>query len=178
MKIEPRFYVIADLARIHPIPGTLPRRNEPKRRQPRIRGTVNGLKAGSACTAWSVALMSLFCLVLSVSCSKDDDAEMIRRLIVQGANLAEKHDIGKIVELTTEDFVAMPGNHDRRRIKGIMWVAMQRYGKFSILYPQPEVRLLAEASTAEAELIFVIVKKEQSVPDLKKLYKRPRQWLQ
>ena len=47
-------------------------------------------------------------LVLSVgSCAREDDVTAIRQLIREGARLAEEHDIGGLIELTTEDYEAL-----------------------------------------------------------------------
>ncbi|MCJ8499044.1 hypothetical protein [Desulfatitalea alkaliphila] len=113
------------------------------------------------------------------ACGKsDDETAAIRLLIDEGAELAEKQQIGDLVRLGTEDFVATPGTHDANSVKGILFVAFRRYGRFSIHYPRPTVELDPEGKQATASVYFVIVSKERNLPDLRDLYNDPVQWLE
>ena len=80
----------------------------------------------------ALLLITLFTLT---ACSKEDDSEQIRKLVQEGARLAEEHNIAGLLKLTSEDFVARPGNHGDREVKGILWYAFNRYGNFKVMYP-------------------------------------------
>jgi len=113
-----------------------------------------------------------------ISCSEKDDAAAIRALIKKGAELAEDHDVSGILELTTEDVVALPGRHDRREIKRIIWAAFMHYGKLNVLYPKPSIDFSDTENSASCRIYLLIVKKEQTLPDLKELYNDPKRWLE
>jgi hypothetical protein len=115
---------------------------------------------------------------LVLSCSPKDEVSAIRELIKKGAELAEDHDIGGIMKLTTADVVALPGQHNRLEIKRIIWAALMHYGKLKVLYPEPSVSLTSNESIASARIYLLIVKKDRNLPELKELYKDPRRWLE
>jgi hypothetical protein len=46
------------------------------------------------------------------------------------------------------------------------------------MYPEPSVDLESNGTGAFATVYFLIVRKEQSVPNIKELYKNPQDWLQ
>ena len=54
---------------------------------------------------------------LVAACSQKDDVQVIRGLIKEGAKLAVDHNVSGIMELTTEDVLALPGHHNRLEIK-------------------------------------------------------------
>ncbi|UCH20214.1 MAG: hypothetical protein JSU83_16875 [Deltaproteobacteria bacterium] len=115
---------------------------------------------------------------LPVSCAEKDDVAVIRQLVEEGAKLAEKQDINGLMKLTTEDFLALPGKHDNREVKTIIWLAFKHYRKFRILFPEPSINLAADSQTAFASVKFLIVKKDQSLPNLNELWKNPKRWLE
>jgi hypothetical protein len=110
-------------------------------------------------------------------CETPDDETQIRALVAQGAQLAEKHDLGALIELTTADFVARPQHLDRQSVKGVLLLAFRRYGRFKIRHPRPEVELDPAGGAATATLPFVIVRQGRQVPDLAELYEDPKEWL-
>jgi hypothetical protein len=116
-------------------------------------------------------------LLILTACSKKDDISIIRQLIAQGAKLAENHDINGLMKLTTDDFMALPGKRDNRQVKTIIWLAFKHYRKFNILYPEPGISLQNNNSRATATLTFLIVRKEQSLPNLNALWRNPEKWL-
>ena len=79
---------------------------------------------------------SLITLFILTACSKEDDTEQIRKLIKEGAKLAEEHSAAGLLKLTTEDFVAQPGKHDGREVRRILWYAFNYYGNFKVMYPR------------------------------------------
>ncbi len=103
---------------------------------------------------------------------------MIHQLIKEGAELAEQHNAHGLMKLTTEDFLARPGQHNSREVRRILWLAFNHYGNFRLMYPEPSVELQSGGSGARAKVYFLIVRKEQSVPKLKELYKNPQSWLE
>ena len=133
--------------------------------------------AGNPSLARLVTLL-LITLFILAACAKEDDTEQIRELIKEGARLAEEHNIAGLLKLTTEDFVAGPGKHDGREVKGILWYAFNHYGNFKVMYPEPSVDLEESGRSASARVYFMLVQKERSIPELKDLYKDPRGWLE
>ena len=117
-------------------------------------------------------------LILSLACGKGDDVQAIRKLIDKGAALGEKHDIGGLMKLATEDFSALPGEVDRRTAKAILWRAFQYYGAFKVLYPLPKVAVESGGKKASASFPFLMVRENVSFPKLKDLAHDPKQWLQ
>ncbi len=125
--------------------------------------------------------LATYCIIplfFLTSCSEKDDAAVIRQLVEEGAKLAEKQDINGLMKLTTEDFLATPGKHDRREVKTFIWLAFKHYQEFRILYRQPAIDLADNRKTALVKIKFLIVKKNQIVPNLKKLWKDPERWLE
>ena len=122
---------------------------------------------------WVAAL-----LFLLFGCGKGDDVQAIRELVDKGAGLGEKHDIGGLMKLAAEDFLALPGEVDRRSAKAILWRAFQYYGAFKILYPLPKVAVEPDGKKASASLPFLIVREEVSFPKLKDLAEDPKRWLE
>ncbi len=114
--------------------------------------------------------------VTGAGCSKTDEEAAILELIQEGAGLAEAHDLGGVVDLTTDSFVADPGGFPRREAKRILFVGFKRYGNFRILYPQPSITLDESKQHASATLHFLVANKQQVIPDLEGLYDNPSQW--
>ncbi|MGD9338045.1 MAG: hypothetical protein PVF76_12035 [Syntrophobacterales bacterium] len=117
------------------------------------------------------------CLFLT-SCPAKDDADIIRQLIKEGAKLAAEHDAVGLMQLTTEDFFAGPGQQDRKEVRRILWLAFRHYGEFKIVYPEPSIEVASSSDEAAAKLYFLIVRKERSLPRLDDLYEDPQRWLQ
>jgi hypothetical protein len=122
--------------------------------------------------------MLFFFFFWAVFCSQKDDVHVIRELIKEGAKLAEDHNVSGIMELTTEDVVALPGHHNRIEIKRIIWAALMHYGKLNVLYPKPSVDLSNTDNRATCMIYLLIVKKDRTIPDVKDLYEEPRRWLE
>ena len=117
-------------------------------------------------------------LLLLTACGKKDDTEAVRDLIKKGAELAQKHAVGDLMELTTEDFSASPGTRDAGEVKKILFLAFQHYGVFEIHYPRPSVSFGREEGRAGTVLYFVIVRRDQPFPELKELYRDPERWIE
>ena len=124
------------------------------------------------------AILWAILFVFVASCSPKDEVAAIREVIKKGAELAEDHDVGGVMELTTEDVVALPGKHNRMGIKRIIWLAFKHYANFKILYPQPSVNLASDKNSASSRVYLLIVKKDRHLPELKELYTEPRRWLE
>ncbi|MEJ2221991.1 MAG: hypothetical protein P8X80_14390 [Desulfobacterales bacterium] len=122
--------------------------------------------------------MVFFFLFLAAACSEKDDAQVIRGLIKEAAAMAEDHNVSGIMELTTEDVVALPGRHNRLEIKRLIFAALMHYGKLKILYPKPSVDLSTTDNSATCMIYLLIVKKDRAIPDVKDLYNDPRRWLE
>ena len=116
-------------------------------------------------------------LSLAACSEKDDDATLIRQLIEEGASLAEAHNISDLLKLTSEDFLAQDGRLNRQQVKKFLWLAFRRYDKFHLLYPLPAIDLAEDNRSAVVEVYFLIVKKDQSIPQLDTLYRDPQRWL-
>ena len=123
--------------------------------------------------------MLIFLLVAAVNaCSSSNDADAIDALIGKGAQLAEAKQIGDLIDLTGEGFVALPGSYDAMSVRGILFRTFKYYGTFKILYPKPAVELDSTEKTASATVYFLIVKQGQKMPRLKDLYDDPVRWLE
>ncbi len=118
--------------------------------------------------------VAVFCVA---SCAERDDVRAIRTLIKEGAVLAEKHDIGGILALASEDLQALPGELDRQQVKGVLWRAFKYYGALKVIYPRPAVNVEKDSDHALARFPFLIVKREHSFPKLEALYNDPQGWL-
>jgi hypothetical protein len=112
------------------------------------------------------------------SCSSKDEETAIRELVKKGATLGEEQDIKGLMNLTTEDFLALPGDLGRQETRRILFVAFRHYQDFKILYPRPSVELKPDKRSASAVFPFLIVKKEAALPKLKELYEDPQRWLE
>ncbi len=117
--------------------------------------------------------MNEIMLLISSSCSREDDVVMIQALIKKGGDLAEKHDIQGLLALTSGNFQAFPGPHDRQETKGILSMAFRHYGPLRVLYPRPGIDLDPAKQSALGTVYFMIVKKELSYPGLEALYSDP-----
>ena len=126
---------------------------------------------------WLVVLLLLFMSGLE-SCSSKDEETAIRELVKKGATLGEEQDIKGLMNLTTEDFLAMPGDLGRQETRRILFVVFRHYQDFKILYPRPSVDLKPDKRSASAVFPFLIVKKETTLPKLKELYEDPQRWLE
>ena len=138
---------------------------------------VNRLELGNKgllCLAFFFGVALLFI----ASCAKRDDVCAIRALIKEGAVLAENHDIRGILELASEDLRALPGELDRREVKGVLWRAFRYYGALKVIHPRPAAEVTKQGDHASAQFPFLIVKKEHSFPRLEELYNDPQGWLE
>jgi hypothetical protein len=122
------------------------------------------------------ALLAIL-LMLTCSCSREDDTAVINSLIEKGAALAEAHQVPELLSLTAEGFFANPGRHNRQETGAILWSAFRHYGPLTILYPRPGIAIEKEGQTARGTIYFMIVKKERSYPELKALVDDPMAWL-
>jgi hypothetical protein len=128
---------------------------------------------------WVPLSLLMWIVFLSVpSCSSPDDVTAVRSVVKEGARFGEKHELGEIFDLTTEDFTALPGKLDRRETRRILWLAFRHYGEFKILYPRPGVEVQSDHRSASAVFPFLIVRKDASFPNLKDLVEEPQRWLE
>lgn len=113
-----------------------------------------------------------------LSCSPKDEALAIRALIEKAAKLAEAHEIGDLMDLTTDDFIASPGRHDIRETRSILFLAFRHYGQFSIIFPRPSLDWKEQSDEAAVVVYFTIVRDGQPLPGLNELYDDPKNWVQ
>ena len=125
-----------------------------------------------------IVILSALALAILSGCSKKDDTTAIRQLIGEGTQLAEDHQIGGLMRLTTPDFIALPGQHDASQVKGILFMAFQHYGKLKIHHPRPSVEVAEGGKAATALIHFVIVSQDKAIPDLRALYEDPERWIE
>jgi hypothetical protein len=127
-------------------------------------------------------IKKILTIILSVSvccsCTSQNDEEMIRSLIRNGAELAEEKQIGDLMKLTGDGFTALPGSYDAVSVKGVLFRAFLHYGVFNILYPTPSVELRSQDGAASATVYFLIVRQNQDIPGLKELADDPVRWLE
>lgn len=110
-------------------------------------------------------------------CSQTDDETAIRALIAEGVQFAEAHDLGGLMDLTTDNFLAEPGALPRTEAKRFVFVGMKRYGNFRIHHPRPSIEVADNRQQATATLHFLIVNKEELFPELEQLANDPLGWL-
>jgi hypothetical protein len=130
-----------------------------------------------ACRRVVLAVVVLVALA-GIACSKKDDTTVIRSLVQKGAELAEQHAIGDLMDLTAPGFTAVPGDYDARTVKGVLFAAFRHYGNFKIHFPQPTVNFNQTAGQADTTIYYVIVRQDQQLPGLKELYKDPKKWVE
>lgn len=131
------------------------------------------------CRGWQITMVFLIAtLLMSTGCSSTDDEAAIHALIQEGVERAEAHDLGGLVDLTSEGFVAEPGNHPRREAKRFLFVGLKRYGNFRIHHPKPSITLEENGQRAAVSLHFLIVNRDQIIPGLEGLYEDPLGWVQ
>ena len=126
---------------------------------------------------FAVLLILILACCLS-SCSEKDDIGLILGLVEKAEALAEEHDTGNLMDLTSKNFKAQDGKLKRQEVRKFLWLTFRRYGKFDLLFPEPAVEISDKEQSATAVVHFLIVKKEQPLPDLEKLYKDPERWLE
>lgn len=126
---------------------------------------------------WAILTAGILMLALS-SCTPKDDERALRELVEKAALLGEKHDIGGIIDLTTEDFRAMPGDMDRQGAKRILFMAFRHYGELKVVHPRPNVDLESREGGPSVSFPFMIVKKDRTLPELKELYNDPKGWVE
>ncbi len=111
-------------------------------------------------------------------CETEDDETLLRGIIDRAAKLAEEHDVKELMRLAAKDFQASPGAQDRNATRGMLFMAFQRYGKFSVRFPRPTVNVDQGGAHAEASTPFLIVRDGQGLPDLSDLYNDPDGWVE
>jgi len=128
---------------------------------------------------FSAAIAFMLCAVMLsfISCSPGDDEKVLIELVEKAASLAEKHEIGEIMALATEDFRAYPGSMDRRDAKRVLFMAFNYYGELKVIHPEPDIDLEPEDGRPTVTVPFLILRKNQSLPELEGLYKNPKEWI-
>ena len=111
-------------------------------------------------------------------CEEQDDEKVLVGMINKAAELAERHDLGELMSMTTDDFVAKPGSRSRQEVKGILLMAFRRYGELTVEHPAPSVEISPSKLTATAEMPFLIVRQGVEMPDLSDLYDDPEAWIE
>ena len=126
---------------------------------------------------WGLLIIGAIILA-SAFCSPKDDERALRELVEKAAHFAEQHDIGGIMALATKDFQGQPGNLDGRGAKRILFMTFRHYGELKVFHPQPSVNLESGEGGPFVSVPFLIVKKDQSLPELKELYSDPKGWVE
>jgi ketosteroid isomerase-like protein len=118
---------------------------------------------------------------LGLSCGlcgqETSDEEQIRKIIDQAVELAEKKDIGGLMEMTSEDFLAMPRKMGRRETQGMLFYVFRRYPDLSILYPRPRVSVEPGDPTGTASVVFLLLRGADTRPDLEGLGDNLEKWV-
>ncbi len=127
-------------------------------------------------------IKNLACVLLSLSllsaCSKTEREEAVYQLVADGVTMAETHDLGGMMSLMADGFIAGPGQHSKQESRRILFVMLKRYGKFRVLYPRPVVKLSEDEQTAQVKMNFLIATKVQLFPELELLYADPSAWVE
>jgi len=125
-------------------------------------------------------MLLVLCCPLAFSCglcSSSSDEEQIRQLIDSMVDLAEKHDIGGLEDLATDNLHVRPWGLGRSEFKRWLFIAFRRYGQFKLLFPRPSVELDEQQGTAFADIYFLMIGAQQKFPDLESLRDQPEEWL-
>ena len=127
-----------------------------------------------------IAFLNILYLVLVIliqcGCTKKDDIQVINEMIDQGAHFAEMHQIGDLMDMTSDDFKAQKGAHNAKSVRPILFAAFKHYGKFNILFPEPTVDI--DHNRATAVIYFMIISQDRKIPGLKDLYNDPIRWIE
>ena len=126
----------------------------------------------------STCLLGIALIILIGCGTSKDDEEALRELVKQAARLAERHDVNEIMAFTTDDFQAQPGGLDRQGTNGTLRLVFRGYGKMRVLHPEPAVRLEKDSKLALLSFPFLILKKDQTLPELDRLYNDPKGWIE
>lgn len=111
-------------------------------------------------------------------CQELGDEGRVRSLVEEGAELAEKHAVGDLVDLTAEGFTAEPDGVGRDSLSGVLLMAFQHYGKLKVLHPRPDVSVDGSGERATAALPFLIVRENTPDLGLAALYDDPEGWME
>lgn len=111
-------------------------------------------------------------------CEEQDDEKILGGMIDAAAALAARHDLGELMAMTTDDFVANPGQQSRQEVKGILLMAFRRYGEFTVEHPAASIEIDPSGLAARAGMPFLVVRKGVEIPDLGELYDDPEGWLE
>ena len=134
------------------------------------------------CVPWLWIAITLAFLPLGAvgcsGCEEQDDETVIRGMVNRAADLAAKHELGELMQMTAEGFVANPGQRSRQEVRPILLMAFRRYGKFSVEHPRPAVDLDPSGLMASAEMPFLIVREGAEVPNLGELIDDPEGWFE
>ncbi len=110
-------------------------------------------------------------------CAPADDEKALREMVESAARLTEEHDIGGLMDLTTGDFHAQPGQIDRLGARRVLFMAFRYYGELKVLHPEPRIVLDPREGGPAVSFPFLMVKRNQAFPELKKFYEDPGGWL-
>ncbi len=129
----------------------------------------------------AIKKFAVITLILSLSvltaCSRTPGEEAIYQLVEDGVSMAESHDLGGMINLLEDGFIAGPGNHSKQEVRRILFVMLKRYGKFRILYPRPSIQLSDDEQGAIVKMTLLIASKQQPFPELDLFYSEPTAWL-
>jgi len=132
--------------------------------------------------ARTAPLTLLALLLAGAGCSRcgggTDEEQEVRATIAAAVTLAERNDLGGLMRLTTDDFVAHPGSVGRREVRGVLLAAFKRYGRFSIRHPRPGVDLGEDRRSAAARVPFVVIREGAAAPDLGGLVDDAEAWME
>jgi len=116
-------------------------------------------------------------LLLLGGCGAEDEASILRRIVTEGAEYAQQHDIASLMAYAAVDFKGQPGDLNAKAVKGILFRSFKYYGNFRIYHPRPFVDLDPSRKTAKVTVYFVILRKDYLLPDLRALYEDPQGWV-
>ncbi|RLB59965.1 MAG: hypothetical protein DRI34_00130 [Deltaproteobacteria bacterium] len=129
-----------------------------------------------------IQVLVLPALLACLSCDRcgeqTPDEELITRLVDRAVELAEKHDIGGLMDLASSDFLARPGNHDGRETRRLLFLIFRRYRSIEILHPRPRVELDPSGERATARVVFLMLRRGQERPDLEGLGDDLDRWVE
>jgi hypothetical protein len=125
--------------------------------------------------ARGLALAALAVLLLVAGC-QDEAVDRGAELLVEDAVQAVgDRDVRGLIELTTDDFIALPGRVDRATATRRLFLSFKLNGPVEVLHSRPEVDVDSPTS-ARVSCPFVVVRRGNSDPALDVLADDPAAW--
>ncbi len=116
----------------------------------------------------------MFGLLFAAGCHAQDENDAFETL-EKGIEALEEGDVRDAINLTTEDFIVLPGKANRRSVTWQLKRFFQANGGVAVHYPQPSIEVDGEFVYVEGP--FITSRVGAYIPELKDLQDNPDQWI-